>query len=121
VRSADDPKGYLAAIATALREGEYHALLPAHEQAWLFAAGPSSPPADAPLAVADIESFDRIRPKGSVVFGGKCGTEPGAQLAAATVQGRFHRPDRDAGQLGDLPVAEALHVGQVHHEPVSGP
>jgi hypothetical protein len=62
-RSADDPKGYLAAIATALREGGYHALLPAHEQAWLFRRAVISP-ADAPLAVADIESFDRIRAEG---------------------------------------------------------
>lgn len=37
-RSADDPKGYLAAIG-ALREDRYDALLPTHEQAWLFAAG----------------------------------------------------------------------------------
>jgi len=62
-RSADDPKGYLAAIATALRDGGYHALLPTHEQAWLFAAGRHLLPADAPLAVADIESFDRIQGK----------------------------------------------------------
>ena len=37
--SADDPRGYLTAIAAALRQGRYDALLPTHEQAWLFAAG----------------------------------------------------------------------------------
>jgi len=45
---ADDPEGYLAAIAAALREGRYDALLPTHEQAWLFAAGRHLLPADAP-------------------------------------------------------------------------
>jgi hypothetical protein len=62
-RSADDPKGYLAAIAAALRAGRYDALLPTHEQAWLFAAGRHLLPADVPLAVADIEAFDQIQGK----------------------------------------------------------
>jgi hypothetical protein len=62
-RSADDPEGYLAVIAAALREGSYDALLPTHEQAWLFAAGRHLLPADAPLAVADIEAFDQVQGK----------------------------------------------------------
>ena len=62
-RSADDPEGYLAAIAAALREGRYDALLPTHEQAWLFAAGRHLLPADGPLAVSDIEAFDQIQSK----------------------------------------------------------
>ena len=62
-RSADDPRGYLAAIAAALRQGRYDALLPTHEQAWLFAAGRRLLPADAPLAVSDIEAFDQIQGK----------------------------------------------------------
>ncbi len=45
-RSADDPRGYLAAIAAALRDGRYDALLPTHEQAWLFAAGRHLLPAE---------------------------------------------------------------------------
>jgi hypothetical protein len=61
--SADDPRGYLAAIAAALRRGGYDALLPTHEQAWLFAAGRHLLPADAPLAVASIEAFDQIQSK----------------------------------------------------------
>jgi biotin carboxylase len=61
--SADDPTGYLAAIAAALREGGYDALLPTHEQAWLFAAGRHLLPADAPLAVPGIEAFDQIQSK----------------------------------------------------------
>lgn len=62
-RSADDPKGYLDAIAAALRAGGYDALLPTHEQAWLFTAGRHLLPADAPLAVADIEAFDQVQGK----------------------------------------------------------
>ena len=62
-RSADDPKGYLAAIGAALRGGGYDALLPTHEQAWLFAAGRRLLPADTPLAVADIEAFDLVQGK----------------------------------------------------------
>ena len=62
-RSADDAKGYLDAIAAALRGGRYDALLPTHEQAWLFAAGRHLLPADAPLAVADIEAFDQVQGK----------------------------------------------------------
>ena len=62
-RSADDPRGYLAAIAAALRRDSYDALLPTHEQAWLFAAGRHLLPADAPLAVADIDAFDQIQSK----------------------------------------------------------
>jgi hypothetical protein len=61
--SADDPRGYLATIAAALREGRYDALLPTHEQAWLFAAGRHLLPADAPLAVSGIEAFDQIQSK----------------------------------------------------------
>jgi hypothetical protein len=61
--SADDPRGYLAAIAAALRQGRYDVLLPTHEQAWLFAAGRHLLPADAPLAVSGIEAFDQIQGK----------------------------------------------------------
>lgn len=61
--AADDPRGYLTVIAAALRSGRYDALLPTHEQAWLFAAGRQLLPADAPLAVAGIEAFDQIQGK----------------------------------------------------------
>jgi carbamoylphosphate synthase large subunit len=45
------------------REGRYDALLPTHEQAWLFAAGRRLLPADARLAVADIDAFDQVQGK----------------------------------------------------------
>lgn len=62
-RSAADPKRYLAAVAAALRAGRYDALLPTHEQAWLFAAGRRFLPSDAPVAVADVEAFDQLQGK----------------------------------------------------------
>jgi len=34
-----DPAGYLQAVSAVLAEGGFDALLPAHEQAWLFAVG----------------------------------------------------------------------------------
>jgi hypothetical protein len=56
-RAADNPTGYLDAVAAAMRSGRYHALLPTHEQAWLFAAGWRFLPRDAPLAVAEVDAF----------------------------------------------------------------
>ena len=61
--AAEDPLGYLEGIATAMRSCRYDALLPTHEQAWLFAAGRHLLPADAPLAVADIAAFDEVQGK----------------------------------------------------------
>jgi len=62
-RCADDPKGYLTAVAGALRRGRYDALLPTHEQAWLFAAARRLLPEDTPLAVAAIDAFDQVEGK----------------------------------------------------------
>jgi hypothetical protein len=60
---AQDPFGYLKAVSEVISAGRYDALLPTHEQAWLFAAGRHLLPADAPLAVAPIEAFDRVQSK----------------------------------------------------------
>jgi hypothetical protein len=61
--SADDPKGYLTAVADALRRGRYDAWLPTHEQAWLFATGHRLLPDDAPLAIVAIDAFDQVEGK----------------------------------------------------------
>ncbi|MBO0851097.1 MAG: hypothetical protein J2P20_16665, partial [Pseudonocardia sp.] len=47
-----DPLGYLRVVAGLMSTGEYDALLPTHEQAWLFAAGRHLLPENTPLAVA---------------------------------------------------------------------
>lgn len=64
--AGEDPVGYLDAVAQALREAHYDALLPTHEQAWLFAAGRHRLPADAPLAVSELSAFDHVQ--GKVAF-----------------------------------------------------
>jgi hypothetical protein len=58
-----DPAGYLDAVSVVLAADSYDALLPTHEQAWLFAAGRDRLPAEAPLAVADLDAFDRVQSK----------------------------------------------------------
>jgi hypothetical protein len=58
-----DPIGYLRRIGELVAEHRYDAVLPTHEQAWLFAAGRHLLPADTPIAVAPIEAFDRVQGK----------------------------------------------------------
>jgi hypothetical protein len=65
-----DPFGYLSLVSGLCSAGEYEAVLATHEQAWLFAAGRHLLPADAPIAVAPIEAFDRVA--GKVEFAMLC-------------------------------------------------
>lgn len=62
-RSGDDPRGYLRAVGEALGRRAYRALLPTHEQAWLFAAGRRFLPGDAAVAVSSLEAFDHVQGK----------------------------------------------------------
>jgi hypothetical protein len=64
-----DPLGYLSLVSR-LCAGGYDAVLPTHEQAWLFAAGRHLLPRDAPIAVAPVEAFDRVA--GKVEFATRC-------------------------------------------------
>src|SRR5262249_21904602 len=50
--SGTDPAGYLHAVSAVLAGGGFDALLPTHEQAWLFAAGRDRPLPVAPGALA---------------------------------------------------------------------
>jgi hypothetical protein len=65
-----DPLGYLSLVSGLCSSGEYEAVLATHEQAWLFAAGRHLLPADAPIAVAPSEAFDRVA--GKVEFAVLC-------------------------------------------------
>jgi hypothetical protein len=58
-----DPLGYLAVVSRLCASGEYAAVLPTHEQAWLFAAGRHLLPSDAPIAVASAAAFDKVQGK----------------------------------------------------------
>jgi len=67
---ARDPIGYLSAVSALIATGGYEALLPTHEQAWLFAAGRHLLPEDAPVALVPIRAFDRVQ--GKVDFARLC-------------------------------------------------
>jgi len=58
-----DPAGYLLAVSAVLTEGGFDALLPTHEQAWLFAVARDRLPPGAPVALAPAESFARVQSK----------------------------------------------------------
>lgn len=57
-----DPVGYLRAIDEIMGGGAYDALLPTHEQAWLFAAGAGRLRAARP-PVAELSAFARVQSK----------------------------------------------------------
>ena len=58
-----DPLGYLAEVSRLIDSGRYEAVLPTHEQAWLFAAGRHLLPEQAPIALAPAAAFDRVQGK----------------------------------------------------------
>lgn len=57
-----DPLGYLERVGAVAADRRIDAVLPTHEQAWLFAAARPLM-AGAPTAVAGISSFDRVQSK----------------------------------------------------------
>ena len=57
-----DPVGYLRAVDGLMASGRFVALLPTHEQAWMFAVGRELLP-NAPVAVAAAEAFGRVESK----------------------------------------------------------
>jgi hypothetical protein len=58
-----DPAGYLQAVSAVLAEGGFDALLPTHEQAWLFAVARDRLPPAAPVALAPAAAFGRVQSK----------------------------------------------------------
>ena len=50
-------------MSAVLTEGGFDALLPTHEQAWLFAVARDRLPPGAPVALAPAESFARVQSK----------------------------------------------------------
>ncbi|PFG17785.1 hypothetical protein ATK74_2361 [Propionicimonas paludicola] len=57
-----DPIGYLRRVDELMASGRFAALLPTHEQAWLFAAGRHLLP-HATMAVAGLDAFDQVQSK----------------------------------------------------------
>ncbi|MFT4110886.1 carbamoyl-phosphate-synthetase [Propionicimonas sp.] len=59
---SEDPEGYLHRVDALMATGDFDALLPTHEQAWLFAAGRDLLP-HSRVAVATIDAFDQVQSK----------------------------------------------------------
>jgi carbamoylphosphate synthase large subunit len=60
--AALDPLAYLESLRRVVEERKIDVVLPTHEQAWLFAAA-SRALSDVPVAVAEIDAFDRVQSK----------------------------------------------------------
>jgi predicted ATP-grasp superfamily ATP-dependent carboligase len=61
--SGADPDGYLAAVLEVVQRDNIDALLPVHEQAYLFAAARRQLPAGLGFALADFETFEQVQSK----------------------------------------------------------
>ena len=63
--SGVDPDGYLAAVIEIVKTGSIDALIPVHEQAYLFVAARERLPAGLGIALADFEAFEQVQSKAS--------------------------------------------------------
>jgi biotin carboxylase len=63
--SGADPDGYLAAVIEIVKTGNIDALLPVHEQAYLFAAARKQFSGGVGIALADFAAFERVQSKAS--------------------------------------------------------
>jgi predicted ATP-grasp superfamily ATP-dependent carboligase len=63
--SGADPDGYLARVIESVKTSQIDALLPVHEQAYLFAAARRQLPSGLGIALADFEAFEQVQSKAS--------------------------------------------------------
>ena len=61
--SGADPDGYLAGVLDIVKARAIDALLPVHEQAYLFAAARKRLPSRLGIALADFEAFEQVQSK----------------------------------------------------------
>jgi predicted ATP-grasp superfamily ATP-dependent carboligase len=61
--SGADPDGYLAAVIEIVKTNHIDALIPVHEQAYLFAAARKQLPPGIGIALADFEAFEQVQGK----------------------------------------------------------
>ncbi|MGO8909441.1 MAG: hypothetical protein ACLQDM_08990 [Bradyrhizobium sp.] len=64
--SGADPDGYLAKVLETVKTSDIDALLPVHEQAYLFAAARKQLPPGLGIALADFEAFEQVQSKASL-------------------------------------------------------
>jgi predicted ATP-grasp superfamily ATP-dependent carboligase len=63
--SGTDPDGYLTRVMEVVKTRKIDALLPVHEQAYLFAAARKRLPPGLGIALADFEAFEQVQSKAS--------------------------------------------------------
>jgi len=64
--SGADPDRYLAAVIDIVTTGAIDAVIPVHEQAYLFAAARRQLPAGTGIAIADFEAFEQVQSKAAL-------------------------------------------------------
>jgi predicted ATP-grasp superfamily ATP-dependent carboligase len=90
--SGADPDGYLAAVIDVVKTNNIDALIPVHEQAYLFAAAREQLPTGLGIALADFEAFEQVQSK--------------ASFAALLTRLNIPQPDTDIIRSADQFTAE---------------
>src|SRR6266436_2988822 len=85
--SGADPDGYLAAVIDIVKAEKIDALIPVHEQAYLFAAARQKLPAGLGVALADFAAFEQVQSK--------------ARLATLLTQLKVTQPDTEIIRSAD--------------------
>ena len=90
--SGADPDGYLAKVIETVKTSGIDALLPVHEQAYLFAAARKQLPPGLGIALADFEAFEQVQSK--------------ARLAELLTRLKVPQPETDVVHSADEFAAE---------------
>jgi len=92
--SGADPDGYLAAVIEVVKTSGIDALLPVHEQAYLFAAARKRLPPGLGIALADFEAFEQVQSKASfaALLTQLNVQQPTTEIVRSTEQFAAHRP-----------------------------
>jgi predicted ATP-grasp superfamily ATP-dependent carboligase len=92
--SGADPDGYLARVMEVVKTRKIDALLPVHEQAYLFAAARKRLPPGLGIALADFEAFEQVQSKASfaALLTQLNVQQPTTEIVRSTEQFAAHRP-----------------------------
>jgi predicted ATP-grasp superfamily ATP-dependent carboligase len=92
--SGADPDGYLARVMEVVKTRKIDALLPVHEQAYLFAAARKRLPPGLGIALADFEAFEQVQSKASfaALLTQLNVQQPTTETVRLTEQFAAHRP-----------------------------
>src|SRR5258707_7462736 len=92
--SGADPDGYLARVMEVVKARKIDALLPVHEQAYLFAAARKRLPPGLGIALADFEAFEQVQSKASfaALLTQLNVQQPTTEIVRSTEQFAAHRP-----------------------------